>query len=385
MSSTTFSSTITAMATTAVTFSVTSGELPPGLTLDPSTGILSGIPYLGGKFTYSVTARDAIGGATTVSYTQSVTADVAVDRVAGADRFATGVAISQNAYPDGAKVVFIANGLNFPDALSAGPAAASLGGPVLLTAPASLPGVVANEIRRLGPSRIVVVGGTGVVSDAVFAKLKTMAATVERWAGASRYATSAAIVKNAFKSGASTIFLASGNGYPDALSAASVASALGIPVLLVNGSSAHVDAATLSTLRSLSTGTVYLAGGTASISNGVAQDLANAMGGNEYRFSGADRFRTSQVLNEAAYDTDGTNTSNPRSPTVFLVSGLGFPDGLSAGPWAGGIVDAPLYLVPGTCVPNQVLADIHGLGATEVVLIGGTGVLSEAVAALTPC
>ena len=58
------------------------------------------------------------------------------DRLAGANRFETSVLISQELFPTGAPVqapvLYIANGRNYPDALSAGPAASHLGGGLLL-------------------------------------------------------------------------------------------------------------------------------------------------------------------------------------------------------------------------------------------------------------
>ena len=57
------------------------------------------------------------------------------------------------------------------DALAAGVAAGVRGGPVLLTEPDRLPAPSATELQRLDPDEIVVVGGTGSVSDAVVREL----------------------------------------------------------------------------------------------------------------------------------------------------------------------------------------------------------------------
>ncbi len=117
-----------------------------------------------------------------------------VTRLSGADRYATSVAISQDAYPAGAGTVLIAVGSGFPDALAGGPLAKKLDGPVLLTATNALPDSVRDEILRLDPDTIVVLGGTSVVSDAVYADLETFA-NVEtvRLSGQDRYETAVAI------------------------------------------------------------------------------------------------------------------------------------------------------------------------------------------------
>lgn len=91
-----------------------------------------------------------------------------VTRVSGADRYETAVAISRALYPDvGGGHVFLTTGQDFPDAVAAAPAAHRLGAPVLLVEHGALPDVVAEELTRLKPTEIVVVGGDAAVSDAV--------------------------------------------------------------------------------------------------------------------------------------------------------------------------------------------------------------------------
>ncbi len=94
-----------------------------------------------------------------------------VTRAAGSDRYGTSAAVSAATFDPGVPVVYVANGLNFPDGLSGAPAAGAGGGPVLLTASDVLPGSVATELGRLDPARIVVIGGSGVVSESVRAAL----------------------------------------------------------------------------------------------------------------------------------------------------------------------------------------------------------------------
>jgi hypothetical protein len=88
-------------------------------------------------------------------------------------------------------VVYIATGENFPDALGAGPVAAMVKGPVLLVRRDSIPGETAAELVRMSPDKIVIVGGTAAVSQAVENGLAPYAATVQRIAGANRYDTAA--------------------------------------------------------------------------------------------------------------------------------------------------------------------------------------------------
>src|SRR5690606_16567128 len=129
-----------------------------------------------------------------------------VERIAGANRYATAAAISADSFSM-ANTVYVANGSNFPDALAGGPAAAAEGGPVLLVGQNSIPAPTVQEILRLQPDKIVVLGGTASVSLQVSNSLETYAPTVERRAGANRFATAALVTANAFPS-ADTVYLA---------------------------------------------------------------------------------------------------------------------------------------------------------------------------------
>ena len=70
--------------------------------------------------------------------------------------------------------VYVASGTSFPDGLSAGPVAGMRGGPLLLVPSGALPSVVAAELKRLDPTTVVLVGGTGVVSDTVRNQIRAL-------------------------------------------------------------------------------------------------------------------------------------------------------------------------------------------------------------------
>lgn len=300
--------------------------------------------------------------------------DVPASRFAGANRYETAVRISQQAFPTTASTVFIANGLAFPDALSAGPAAAKLNAPLLLTDPSSLPAEVVAELERLAPTRIVIVGGTGVVSSAVASELSTYA-PVERWAGADRYATSREIAERAFAAGAATAYVATGAGFPDALSAGAAAAGIGAPVILVRGSDTALDAATLQLLDDLGVSEGRIAGGTGVVSSGVESSLRSAVT-SVRRLAGADRYATSLAINAQRFPSS--------APAAYLTSGSTFPDAL-AGSVLAGLRGAPMYISPATCVRDEIADHIIGLGIDELVLFGGTGVLGSTVASLARC
>ena len=95
------------------------------------------------------------------------------DRVSGSDRISTAVAISQYEFPDGADEAYLARADNFADAVAAG---ALRRGPVLLVPSCGdLPAVVAAELARLSPSRVVALGGPAAICDDILTQGVTAA------------------------------------------------------------------------------------------------------------------------------------------------------------------------------------------------------------------
>lgn len=87
-------------------------------------------------------------------------------RVAGNDRFQTAAALS-GVWPSGSSTAWVATGMDFADALAAGPAAAAEGGAIVLTRQASLPGATATTLLGLTPREVRVLGGTVAIDPAV--------------------------------------------------------------------------------------------------------------------------------------------------------------------------------------------------------------------------
>ena len=353
-----------------VNFSVTKGALPAGLSLQG--GAISGTATTPGDYTFDLTASGTqYGDSVTQTYTLRV---VTVDRVAGGDRFSTSVEVSKAAYPDPATVgtVYVANGISFPDALSGGPAAAQDSGPLLLTAPGYLPTVVSDEIKRLKPQHIVVVGGPAVVSNDVLTALKGLSSDVTRVYGGDRFGTSQAVIKHSFTT-APTVYVSTGLNFPDSLSAGGAAGSLHAPLLLVNGGTTAVDPAVVSLLQSLGTTKIVIIGGSAVMSPALVADFARY--GTVVHLAGGDRFDSSRQVVESAFSSSGR---------VILANGLNFPDALGASAWSGKSA-SPLFITRPSCVPQRMLDDTYFLGATKISLVGGASVLDAGVAGLQTC
>jgi putative cell wall-binding protein len=314
-------------------------------------------------------AATGYGSGRTASATLSVALDT--DRIAGADRYEVSVSSSKEGFPEGAETVYVVSGEKFPDALSAAPAAATDDAPILLTTPGSLPPVVLAELERLDPASIVVVGGTASVTPAVQTALETVA-PVTRLGGADRFEASRAIAADAFPSGAPVAVLAAGATFPDALSAGAALDGAG-PLILVDGTATSLDDATVALLARLGVSEIVVAGGEASVSAGVFADASGIAP--TVRLGGADRYEASRSINAHFLES---------AERVLLATGATFPDALSGSALAPRI-DAPLFTVPGDCVPAETLEQILALGASRVTLLGGEKTLTPAVETLTVC
>ena len=199
-----------------------------------------------------------------------------VVRFAGLDRYQTAATLSAATFPDGASTAYLASGTGFADAISAAPAAARDGGPVLLTNALALPDATAQELTRLAPARVVVVGGASVVSDAVLASIAGLlpGATVTRLAGADRYATSAAVA-GTFETGLPVVYAATGLGFADALAAAAAAGSMGSPMVLTMPGS--LPAPILAEIIRLNPSHAIVAGGVGAVGDAVVRSIRDAV------------------------------------------------------------------------------------------------------------
>ncbi|MFB2556988.1 cell wall-binding repeat-containing protein [Herbiconiux liangxiaofengii] len=333
-----------------------------------------------GGFTYVPT--DGFAGADSFSYCvkievtlpcvtvdAKVSLDVqpSIERIDGADRFAVSAAVSAKKFAEDAAVVYVASGEVFPDALSASAAAGANGAPVLLVRHDGIPTVVADELTRLSPERIVLLGGTATVSAAVETALGGFSGDVDRVEGADRYAVSAAISLDTFGVDRSTVYVASGEVFPDALSGSAAAGLLGGPVLLVQKNAVPTQIA--AEIGRLSPDRIVLLGGTATVSTTTEGTLAGLAP--VTRVDGADRFKVAARVSKDAFTTPGSHT-------VYVASGEVFPDALSGS--AAAITNgAPVLLVTRDSVPDVTAVELDRLQPSHIVVLGGLNTVSAAV------
>jgi putative cell wall-binding protein len=189
-----------------------------------------------------------------------------VTRVSGIDRYATAAEISRSAFPS-ASVVYVVTGETYPDALAAGTVAAAAKAPLLLVRAGKIPAPTLAELDRLNPSRIVIVGSTGVVGSGVASQLAAFG-QVTRLSGPDRYATAAALSASTFATnGPGTVYVATGKTFPDGLTAGPVAGLRNGPLLLVPGTSLPSIVAT--ELQRLNPTNIVIVGGPNAVSDSV--------------------------------------------------------------------------------------------------------------------
>ncbi|WP_175494156.1 cell wall-binding repeat-containing protein [Herbiconiux ginsengi] len=219
------------------------------------------IVVLGGTATISDRIYEALR-----KYTKNLT------RIAGPDRFVVSAGVSAAVFTRDVPVAYVASGTAFPDALSGSAAAGRAGGPMLLTTKDSVPDAVMTELSRLHPGKIVVLGGSSAVSDDVVRALAAIA-PVTRTAGADRFVVSATISAEGFPAGASTVYVASGAQFPDALSGSAAAIADKGTVLLTTRD--EIPAPIVTELQRLKPTRIIVLGGVNSVSDAVLTKLAD--------------------------------------------------------------------------------------------------------------
>ena len=298
-----------------------------------------------------------------------------VGRIGGVDRYDTAARLSKSHFAPGVPVALIASGEDFPDALAAAPAAAALGGPVLLTQQDSLPDVTKTELQRLHPQRILIVGGLGVVSGSVETALGDLTnGTVTRVAGNDRFATAADLATTTFTNGAGTVFVASGLTFPDALSGGAAAGTAAGPMLLVPPD--QLPDIVKDAVTAMHTAQVIVVGGTDAVSDDVLNALKPLAPGVQ-RWAGIDRYDTAVVVSQKSHLQPGVDGA-------FLATGENFPDALAAGP-IGGLTGSPVLLVQPDCIPQEVQDELSRLQPQVIVVLGGTGAVSDDVVSGTTC
>lgn len=160
-----------------------------------------------------------------------------IDRMDGKDRYETNIKTNNELTIEKGSPIIISSGEGFADSLSIVSIAQMKNYPIILTSKNNLSKDAKNYIKEIGPSKIHIVGGEGVVSKEVKNSLKELTGlsdnNIVRLQGSDRYNTNISVLKY-FDIGGETLAIAAGTTFPDSLVGSLYASSKNAPILLVN-------------------------------------------------------------------------------------------------------------------------------------------------------
>ena len=314
-----------------------------------------------------------------------------VDRVVGANRYATAVKLAKEAdlaelkatdgsVATGKKNIVLVNGNSLVDGLAAAPLAKHLAGengnaPILLTEADSLPTATKRYLKELVDTQknkditVNIVGGDAVVSKSIERELKSMNLKVERFGGEDREATSMAIAEEVgFDNGA---FVVGANGEADAMSISGKAAQLKTPVVVSSYKGLSED-----TLSELEDVRVTVLGGEKAVSEAEFEKI-ESVAKTSRRIFGANRKATNAAIINTFYKKDLAGAAR----SVLVAKDDVLVDALAAANLSA-VENAPIVLATKDLSSDQLGAVVlNANNAKKVYQIGG-GVAESVVRAI---
>jgi len=240
-----------------------------------------------------------------------------------------------------------------------------------------------SKPRKGAPKRVTVGLLAGALTVAGVAIAPNAGATTNvttlRLAGTTRYGTAAAIAGHTTFASPKSAIVATGENYPDALAASTLAGAHApTPIVLTQSTTYTADAKTaLLALKGKGVTSVTIVGGTSAVATSVEESI-KADGFTVTRVAGTDRYGTAAAIATEANTTSPAATVNGVK-TALIATGANFPDALAGGP-AAYAFKMPLLLVNDT-VPKATSDALTALGIKNVQILGGTSAVSDTVKA----
>lgn len=245
-----------------------------------------------------------------------------VQRISGENRVQTAIEVSKKMFKEGTNKVVLANQDNYSDVLTAAPFAKANNASLLYVSSNSISKEVMSEIARLKAKEITIIGGEKSVDEGLKKELEKRNFKVDRLSGADRYKTSAQIAAKLIDGKTTTLEIASGENYADALSLNNAAEKDKAPILLVRVNA--IDKSVEDVIKSSKASLINIAGGEKSVSESTKANIKKISNATVNRMGGADRYETSILL--AKY--------SGAKEVVVVASGENFADALVAAPFS---------------------------------------------------
>ncbi|MBQ6663884.1 MAG: cell wall-binding repeat-containing protein, partial [Firmicutes bacterium] len=329
-----------------------------------------------GQATVTLTGKGNFTGTKSVTF-KIVKQKGSMERLAGADRYATSLAIADQFKKEAGvsrfKALILADGINYPDALAGSYLGLVKDCPVI-----SVAGMYPNHqgtanaiayIKRnlVAGGQIYIVGGEGSVDPAIEKTLKAAGYKVKRLAGNNRYLTNLEILKEAKIKAGSQFIVCTGAEFADALSA----SATGKPLLLVAGTGKTLTAEQKAYLQSAKPSQFFVVGDAKVVSNEIVNELKT--------FAPVTRVGSGDAYSRSLAVTRKFFTGNQM--VIQVADGRNFPDGLCGGALAARR-KAPLLLSNDevAAVFNKITDFAKSANAIKLTVFGGTGSVSDKTA-----
>lgn len=313
------------------------------------------------------------GGSSGGGNSSDSTSNVTVKKLKGADRFETAIKISQSGWTKSDTVVIV-NGedKSMVDGLTATPLASVKNSPILLSSNEKLPQKTVEELKRLNPSKVVVIGGNNSMPNSVVEAIKAVNSkiSVQRIGGDTRYQTSINIAKEIDKTNnVSKLYIGAGNGEADSLSIASLAGKEKTPIVLTQKDGVDNEAEQF--IKSNKVSNIYFIGGVEKISNKAIEQvgkIANRDISNN-RVAGQTRQETNAKVIDKFY-------SQSKLDGVVVANQDKLIDALAVGPLAAKN-NSPVILATNTLDKSQE-SSLKGKNSSKLFEVGG-GIASSVI------
>lgn len=291
-------------------------------------------------------------------------------RIYGETRIETAALLSSRFFTT-AQAVVVANGFSFADSLAAASLCGHLNCPLLFVRESSVPSATIEEIKRLGASKVFVVGGPAVVAGNVETVLKSATGCeVERIHGRDRFETAEKIAMKVAESGVpSGVFVVNGFSEADSLSCANLSALSRRPILFSRQDTVpYWTSRALAELRKANPSLEVIAvGGPGVISDAVVDSLSAT------RIAGADRFETNLEVQRF-----GLERGLLKTETLFFVNGNNPVDALSVSGASRSLAPV-VVLVRDSSVPLKTFSFLSRLAppSKSFIAAGGPSVIKD--------